>query len=71
MAAAVLEAVRAQQPSGPRLVAFFGVLYYSGLRPEEAIGLRLQDVILHDANGEEGGSAEQWGELHPARPDPT
>jgi len=30
-----LKAVRAQKPSGPRLVAFFGVLYYSGLRPEE------------------------------------
>jgi integrase len=71
-ARALLEAVRAQQPSGPRLVAFFGVLYYSGLRPEEAIGLRLQDVILPDAaNDEEGGSAEQWGELRlrSARPD--
>ena len=45
-ARALLEAVRAQQPSGPRLVAFFGVLYYSGLRPEEAVGLRRQDVEL-------------------------
>ena len=43
-ARALLEAVRAQQPSGPHLVAFFGVLYYSGLRPEEAIGLRRRDV---------------------------
>jgi len=31
--------VRAQQPSGPRLVAFFAVMYYAGLRPEEAINL--------------------------------
>ena len=45
-ARALLEAVRAQQPSGPRLVAFFGVLYYSGLRPEEAVSLRVQDVKL-------------------------
>jgi len=45
-ARALLEAVRAQRPSGPRLVAFFGVLYYSGLRPEEAVGLRRQDVEL-------------------------
>ena len=50
-ARALLEAVRAQQPSGPRLVAFFGVLYYSGLRPEEAVGLRRQDVQLPDLVG--------------------
>jgi integrase len=35
-ARALLNAVRAQQPSGPMLVAFFGVMYYAGLRPEEA-----------------------------------
>lgn len=29
-ARALLEAVRAQQPSGPRLVAFFAVMYYAG-----------------------------------------
>jgi site-specific recombinase XerD len=29
----LLEAVRAQQPSGARLVAFFAVMYYAGLRP--------------------------------------
>ena len=45
-ARALLEAVQAQRPSGPRLVAFFGVLYYSGLRPEEAICLRHRDVML-------------------------
>lgn len=72
----LLEAVRAQQPSGPRLVAFFGVLYYSGLGPEEVIGLQRRDVMLPDmANDEgsqrEGVSVEQWGELHlrAARPD--
>jgi len=32
-ARALLDAVRSQQPSGPRLVALFGVLYYNGLRP--------------------------------------
>ena len=45
-ARALLEAVRAQQPSGPRLVAFFAVMYYAGLRPEEAINLSADDVIL-------------------------
>lgn len=39
-ARALLAAVREQKPSGPRLVAFFGVMYYAGLRPEEAVSLR-------------------------------
>jgi integrase len=75
-ARALLEAVRAQRPSGPRLVAFFGVLYYSGLRPEEAIGLRRRDVILPEMPGcgkvqTMAASHEHWGELHlqVARPD--
>jgi integrase len=60
-ARALLEAVRAQQPSGPRLVTFFAVMYYAGLRPEEAINLRRDNVILppQERNGD-----EDWGELH-------
>jgi integrase len=75
-ARALLEAVWAQKPSGPRLVAFFGVLYYSGLRPEEAVGLRRQDVALPHLVWDDAGQAraepdDQWGELHlrTARPD--
>ena len=75
-ARALLDAVRSQQPSGPRLVAFFGVLYYSGLRPEEAIGLRRRDVVLPDVDDDSDASSgqdagNQWGELHlrKARPD--
>jgi len=45
-ARALLAAVRDQQPSGPMLVAFFAVMYYAGLRPEEAISLRVEDVIV-------------------------
>jgi integrase len=45
-ARALLDAVRAQQPSGPRLVAFFAVMYYAGLRPEEAINLSADNIIL-------------------------
>lgn len=58
-APALLEAVRAQQPSGPRLVTFFAVMYYAGLRPEEAINLSRDNVILlpHD-------QGDDWGELH-------
>jgi integrase len=75
-ARALLEAVRAQKPSGPRLVAFFAVLYYSGLRPEEAIGLRRRDVTLPDVVDDHdvlsaGDTESQWGEFHlrKARPD--
>ena len=72
-ARALLAAVRAQQPSGPRLVAFFGVLYYSGLRPEEAVCLRRRDLLLPgiDDNQVTGALSEQWSELNlrAARPD--
>jgi integrase len=72
----LLEAVRAQRPSGPRLVAFFGVLYYSGLRPEEAVALLRQDVKLPEPIWDKDAQRwyepnEGWGELHLriARPD--
>ena len=61
-ARALLDAVRAQQPSGNRLVAFFAIMYYAGLRPEEAINLRVDDVVLpsnmrEDAPGRRVGRA--------------
>jgi len=31
---------------GPELAAFFGCLYYAALRPEEAVALRREDLIL-------------------------
>ena len=68
---ALLEAVRAQQPSGPRLVAFFAVIYYAGLRPEEAINLGRDNVILPQQVWDEESQQWQgppddddWGELH-------
>ncbi len=42
----LLDAVRDQQPSGPRLVALFGAMYYAALRPGEAVNLRGRDVQL-------------------------
>ena len=54
-ARALLTAVDAQQPSGPRLVAFFGVMYYCGLRPEEAVMLGTADLSLPVDDG--------WGEI--------
>jgi len=69
-ARALLDAVRAQQPSGPRLVAFFAVMYYAGLRPEEAINLSTDNVLLlpcvRDADHQRQGPPDDqdWGELH-------
>jgi hypothetical protein len=70
-ARALLEAVRAQQPSGPRLVAFFAVMYYAGLRPEEAVNLAADNVILpalvwddESQQWQEPPHDQDWGELH-------
>lgn len=51
----LLDAVREQGRSGPRLVAFFGCLYYAAMRPEEAVALRKANLSL---------PAEGWGEIH-------
>jgi integrase len=70
-ARALLGAVRAQQPSGPRLVAFFAVMYYAGLRPEEAINLSADNALLlpriWDAEchqWQDPPDDQDWGELH-------
>lgn len=64
----LLEAVRQQEPSGPRLAAFFAVMYYAAARPAEAVNLRCDDIVLPDLvrNPETGQWQEQpdaWGEL--------
>jgi integrase len=73
-ARALLSAVGAQQPSGPRLVAFFAVMYYSALRPEEAISLTRSDVTLPDLvwdeDGQEWQEPGEWCELHFREPTP-
>jgi integrase len=63
-ARALLAAVRVQLPSGPMLVAFFGVMYYARLRPEEAINLRVNDVVLPSQAGQDAENDHDWGELH-------
>jgi integrase len=64
----LLQAVRGQLPSGPRLTAFFAVIYYAALRPEEAVNLRKDNIVLpllvrNDATGEWEEPADDWGEL--------
>ncbi|MEU7528982.1 tyrosine-type recombinase/integrase [Saccharothrix sp. NPDC042600] len=50
----LLAAIGTQQRSGPRLVAFFGCLYYAAMRPEEAVALARHNLSLPH---------EGWGEL--------
>ena len=64
----LLDAVRGQLPSGPRLVAFFAVIYYAALRPEEAVNLSRDNITLpplvrNAATGEWEEPADNWGEL--------
>lgn len=51
-AVSLFAAIRTLQPSGPRLVAFFGCLYYAGLRPSEAVELRLENLESLDSEEE-------------------
>jgi integrase len=51
----LLRAVGEVRRSGARLVAFFGLMYFSALRPEEAANIRGYNLAL---------PAEGWGELH-------
>ena len=72
----LLDAVRDQSPSGPRLVAFFAVIYYAALRPEEAVNLREDNITLpplvrNDATRQMGGTRRRLGRAAVlARPHP-
>ncbi|GAA1771062.1 hypothetical protein [Nostocoides vanveenii] len=52
-ARALLDAVR-QVPGGERYVAFFGLLYYAGARPSEAIVLHWDDIQWPERDGDWG-----------------
>ncbi|MGK5555857.1 tyrosine-type recombinase/integrase [Actinomadura kijaniata] len=74
-ARALLAAVAQQEPSGKRLVAFFALMYYAGLRPEEAVNLRRGDIMLPDLitnpeTGEQREDLDAWGEIHIRRAAP-
>lgn len=58
----LLDAVGAQGPTGARLVAFFALLYYAGLRPAEAADLT-KDALSVPPDG--------WGELYVLGSAPT
>ncbi|WP_216209133.1 tyrosine-type recombinase/integrase [Amycolatopsis aidingensis] len=62
----LLEAVREVQRSGPRLVAYFGAMYYAALRPEEAAALHKRHLAIPSPvwNGTKDEYEYGWGELH-------
>lgn len=60
-ARSLLNAVRAQKRSGGMLTAFFAVMYFAALRPEEAVNLRARNLVLPAAG---------WGQLHVERAAP-
>jgi integrase len=57
----LLAGVRAQGKSGEKLVAFFACMYFAGMRPSEALDLRLADCLLPETG---------WGRLDLASSDP-
>lgn len=66
----LLNAIRAQRRSGPRLVAFFGCLYFAALRPEEVVALAKPNLSLAAAEWSEKDQTwklprgqDGWGEL--------
>ncbi|WP_405840169.1 tyrosine-type recombinase/integrase [Streptomyces sp. NBC_01518] len=61
----LLDWIRDQPRSGRRLHAFFATLYFTGLRPEEAVALHVSDLVM-PASGE-----SRWAEIvvHTAEPE--
>lgn len=62
-------AVRETKRSGPRLVAFFGLMCFAGLRPEEAAVVRKHTVSLPEMGW--GKSSLRKRLPTPARTGPT
>ncbi|MBD2898666.1 Tyrosine recombinase XerC [Actinomadura sp. RB99] len=61
-AARLLNAVRQQGKRGECMVAFFGLMYYAALRPEEVIDIRRENLVSLPPEG--------WGELRLTHSEP-
>ena len=64
--AKALIAATGQIPAvGPPLTAFFGCLYYSGMRPGEAVSIRKDDFVLPDTDPDsEEQQDDDWGTVY-------
>jgi integrase len=58
----LLDAVRQQGKRGERMVAFFAVMYYAALRPEETVDLRPEHLVSLPKDG--------WGEMRLTHAEP-
>lgn len=64
--ARMLRRIRSRTRGGRRLHAYFSTLYYTGPRPEEAVAMYVEDVLLPPEDAE-----DQWCDLlfHTAQPE--
>ncbi|MPZ81602.1 MAG: tyrosine-type recombinase/integrase [Actinophytocola sp.] len=62
----LLNAVRDTPRSGKRLVAYFGTMYYSALRPEEAVELNKRNLAIPEPvwDSERECYVYEWGDIH-------
>src|SRR5579859_4872085 len=61
-AKALIAATTQIEPTGPPLTAFFGCLYYSGMRPGEAVSLHKEDLVLPDLDPDaDEQEDDEWG----------
>ncbi len=77
LVAKMLDWIGKRPRRGPLYRAFFATLYFAGLRPEEAVGLRVGDATLpetgwgeflvHEARPEVGSQWTDTGEVHEER----
>jgi integrase len=64
-AKALIAATGQVKPSGPGLTAFYGCLYYCGMRPGEAVRVRKDDFELPDLKpDDEGQEDDEWGTVY-------
>ncbi|TQM82436.1 phage integrase family protein [Saccharothrix saharensis] len=69
----LLQAVPGIGRTGRKLVAFFGLMYFAALRPEEASVLRRSDLVMPPREwDQEAGRwrVTQWGDIHLAKAAP-
>lgn len=68
----MLREVQNQECSGPRLYAFFALMYFAALRPEEASNIRKENLSLPAPvrDADTGEYRYEWGDLHLAQATP-
>jgi integrase len=61
-AKALIAATEQIKPAGPPLTAFFGCLYFCGMRPGEAVSIREEDFVLPNLHpDDEEQEDDEWG----------